>query len=276
MYDTHNLRFARELVIDGYRCDGELSCPETTLTAVRNAALSVGATVLEEHVTGYEGKGLTAVAHLAESHIVLSTWPEHNYATVNIFLCNQDMRPEQVRNTLFEHLRPKTWREGWFLHSIGGVCTDASGPRVFLAAPFTEHFGPDSPDNPCIRDQIENVTSFLRANGASVFSAHEREKWGKAVLEPRVCTELDFAEMRDADVVVALLDEHSYGVCVELGWASALHVPIISFSSDADTRSPSPLVEGIHAVTRTSSASNLEQLGRVLEDLRIGFPCRST
>ena len=58
--------------------------------ALRGAAKAAGATVLSCHLHGFgEGSGITGVALLAESHISIHTWPERDYAAVDIFMCGK-------------------------------------------------------------------------------------------------------------------------------------------------------------------------------------------
>jgi len=47
-----------------------------------------GATVLSDHFHHFgDGYGLTGVIVLAESHISIHTWPEKNYAAIDVFMC---------------------------------------------------------------------------------------------------------------------------------------------------------------------------------------------
>lgn len=56
---------------------------------------SVFQIIQEHHLTQlgafyhqFESGGITALIALAESHIAIHTWPEHAYATVEVYICN--------------------------------------------------------------------------------------------------------------------------------------------------------------------------------------------
>ena len=48
--------------------------------------------------------GVTGVALLAESHLSIHTWPEHGYAAVDIFTCDDFVKPEKAAELLVEKL----------------------------------------------------------------------------------------------------------------------------------------------------------------------------
>lgn len=53
-----------------------------------DGAKKSGATVLSDHFHHFgEGYGITGVLVLAESHISIHTWPEKNYAAIDVFMC---------------------------------------------------------------------------------------------------------------------------------------------------------------------------------------------
>ncbi len=47
-------------------------------------------TLLSVQDRQFEPQGVTALGFLAESHLSIHTWPEHNYAAVDIFTCGDD------------------------------------------------------------------------------------------------------------------------------------------------------------------------------------------
>ncbi len=49
-----------------------------------------GLTLLSVQDRQFEPQGVTALGFLAESHLSIHTWPEHNYAAVDIFTCGAD------------------------------------------------------------------------------------------------------------------------------------------------------------------------------------------
>ncbi|MBV9117743.1 MAG: adenosylmethionine decarboxylase [Acetobacteraceae bacterium] len=65
-----------------------LTDPEHIDSAMREAALAAGATILHSHFHHFEPNGgVSGVVVLAESHISIHTWPERDFAAVDIFMC---------------------------------------------------------------------------------------------------------------------------------------------------------------------------------------------
>jgi S-adenosylmethionine decarboxylase len=57
-------------------------------TALRDAATAAGATLLHIHLHHFTPNGgISGVAVLAESHISIHTWPEREYAALDVFMC---------------------------------------------------------------------------------------------------------------------------------------------------------------------------------------------
>ena len=74
---------------------------------LRDAAEAAGATVLNVRLHHFgPGQGVTGVAILAESHISIHTWPEKDYAAVDIFMCG-NCDPANAEKHIIEKLLPK-------------------------------------------------------------------------------------------------------------------------------------------------------------------------
>lgn len=77
------------LLVDFWECRGLLDAEGIERT-LREAASACGATVLSIMLHNFgDGGGITGVALLAESHISIHTWPEIDYAALDIFMCGR-------------------------------------------------------------------------------------------------------------------------------------------------------------------------------------------
>lgn len=66
------------------------------MNAMRETVNRLGCTILGELPVTFQPHGLTCVLVLAESHLVVSTWPEHHHAQVDLFTCRADTNPEDA------------------------------------------------------------------------------------------------------------------------------------------------------------------------------------
>lgn len=103
MKSSFNIR-SSHILLDCYgSCENRLQNLEKMLC---KAAEIGGATVLDVKLHNFEGGGITGVVFLAESHISVHTWPEHNYMAFDIFMCG-DCQPELSADYIEETLQPK-------------------------------------------------------------------------------------------------------------------------------------------------------------------------
>lgn len=114
-----NNSLVKEFVVDAYGCAENLSDAVQLEKEARKAAESVGATVAEVACHRFQPHGLTLCLILKESHLVVSTWPEHSLAIVNIFLCNNEMNPAECWAVLRKYLKPQQETVHWVSHRIG-------------------------------------------------------------------------------------------------------------------------------------------------------------
>ncbi len=103
----------RHLLVDARCCQNLLDDPDALLAVMRSAAARVGATEVGEAAARYVPHGVSAVLFLAESHILLSTWPEHGLVLADIQFCNSDMNPADAWAVMGRELRPSETRWTW-------------------------------------------------------------------------------------------------------------------------------------------------------------------
>jgi S-adenosylmethionine decarboxylase proenzyme len=82
--------------------------PERLLTAMHTAADRLGAKVLDALAVPFQPHGLTCVLVLAESHLVVSTWPEHHLAHLDLFTCRADAPADEALQPIIEALGSQT------------------------------------------------------------------------------------------------------------------------------------------------------------------------
>jgi len=78
--------------------------PGDLLDAMRTAVTRLGATVLGELPVLFQPHGITCVLVLAESHLIVSTWPEHRLAHIDLFTCRADTDPEYALKPIIDTL----------------------------------------------------------------------------------------------------------------------------------------------------------------------------
>jgi S-adenosylmethionine decarboxylase len=86
--EKDGMKFAgTHLLVDLWEATN-LGDPAVIDRALCEAALAAGATILHSHFHHFSPNGgVSGVVVLAESHISIHTWPERNFAAVDIFMC---------------------------------------------------------------------------------------------------------------------------------------------------------------------------------------------
>ncbi len=104
--EKDGMRFAgTHLLVDLWQAH-RLSDPVHIDTALRAAAVEAGATILHSHFHRFSPNGgVSGVVVLAESHISIHTWPEREFAAIDIFVCG-DCNPHAAIPVLQEAFAP--------------------------------------------------------------------------------------------------------------------------------------------------------------------------
>lgn len=86
---------ARHLIAEFYECSAvRLNDQPWLEQSMCQAAKEVGATVVGQAFHQFSPQGVTGTILIEESHLSIHTWPEYQYAAVDIFTCGGlDPRP---------------------------------------------------------------------------------------------------------------------------------------------------------------------------------------
>ncbi|UCH31086.1 MAG: adenosylmethionine decarboxylase [Candidatus Bathyarchaeota archaeon] len=100
----------RELLVDLYGCRSDLDNTEFLSTILKTAANKMKSTVIKTISHKFSPTGITVILILAETHISIHTWPEHRYAALDIFICNEEIDPEIGWRIIEKALKPSSFK----------------------------------------------------------------------------------------------------------------------------------------------------------------------
>ncbi len=99
----------KHLLLELKDCDREVLNDLGFLKGILLAAASeAGATILGESFHQFNPQGVSGVVIIAESHLLIHTWPECGYAAVDIFTCGNSVQPEKAAQKLIRELGAKS------------------------------------------------------------------------------------------------------------------------------------------------------------------------
>lgn len=104
------LKEIRELLVDLYGCQGNLDNVEHLSSTLETAAEKMGSTIIKTVSHKFSPTGTTVIVILAETHISIHTWPEHKYAALDIFICSEDVNPEEGWEAVKNVLKPSSYK----------------------------------------------------------------------------------------------------------------------------------------------------------------------
>lgn len=95
----------RHLVLEMWGCKN-LNSLEIAERALRELVAALDVTLLDLKVYPFTPVGITGMAIVSESHLVIHTWPEYGYAAVDVFTCGASRDPDAAVRVLREHYQP--------------------------------------------------------------------------------------------------------------------------------------------------------------------------
>lgn len=84
----------RHVLAEMYDCNFEiLNNPEVIGDILIKGAEEAKATIVETIFHKFAPHGVSGVVVIAESHLSIHTWPEYNFAALDLFTCGEDIDP---------------------------------------------------------------------------------------------------------------------------------------------------------------------------------------
>ena len=84
----------QHLIVELYGCDKKaLSSVDRVQAIMIAAARAARVTVIDSIFHHFKPHGVSGVIVIAESHFAIHTWPEHAYASVDLFTCGTGTKP---------------------------------------------------------------------------------------------------------------------------------------------------------------------------------------
>lgn len=81
---------------------------EEVRDALVSAAKEAKATIVDISFHEFNPFGISGMVVIAESHLSIHTWPEYNYAAVDIFTCGEVIKPEVAASSIIERFQCKS------------------------------------------------------------------------------------------------------------------------------------------------------------------------
>ena len=75
---------------------------EQVRSAIVSAAEAAKATIIDVSFNEFNPFGVSGMVIIAESHLSIHTWPEYDFAAVDIFTCGDVIKPEVAAQFLIE------------------------------------------------------------------------------------------------------------------------------------------------------------------------------
>jgi S-adenosylmethionine decarboxylase len=96
------------LLVELYGCDGKALEEEATVAAVMHeAAVRSEATIVAESFHEFKPWGVSGAVIIQESHYTIHTWPEHQYAAVDLFYCGGTVKVHEAVDVLRKRFSPE-------------------------------------------------------------------------------------------------------------------------------------------------------------------------
>jgi S-adenosylmethionine decarboxylase len=96
----------RHWFLDLSGCSHCPDTPESLEQIVCDAVLLSGATIVQTCFHAFSPIGLTGVVIIAESHVAIHTWPEHDAICIDFFSCSDRLDVQKTLDAFIREFQP--------------------------------------------------------------------------------------------------------------------------------------------------------------------------
>src|SRR5260370_41853322 len=98
----------RHLLVEYYSCDPKIIADIGSIEDIMvGAAKKSKAHIVDVVFHTFNPHGISGVVVIAESHLAIHTWPEHGFASVDIYTCGNSVNPWNAYKHILKHLKAK-------------------------------------------------------------------------------------------------------------------------------------------------------------------------
>ncbi|ASS74567.1 S-adenosylmethionine decarboxylase proenzyme [Tumebacillus algifaecis] len=110
----------RHVIAELWECDGQiLNNQEEVEKIMVNAALESGAEVREVVFHKFTPQGVSGVVVISESHLTIHSFPEHGYASIDVYTCGDRIDPTVATDYITKRLRAGRKEEIFIPRGVG-------------------------------------------------------------------------------------------------------------------------------------------------------------
>ncbi len=96
----------KHILIEYYNCNPEILKDHELVEDLMNEAASIaGCTIVNSVFHKFNPYGVSGAVIVQESHLTIHTWPEYNYAAVDVFICGDEIYPWKAQKFLEKKLQ---------------------------------------------------------------------------------------------------------------------------------------------------------------------------
>jgi len=108
-----------QLAVELFDCDENILNDYRLLEqSLVEAATNAGATVVDSVFHQFNPYGISGAVIIAESHVAIHTWPEYQYAALDIFTCGNEADPDIIAGEVKEILRAERMQVSRILRGV--------------------------------------------------------------------------------------------------------------------------------------------------------------